>query len=237
MPTAPSFDGSTTWTEDYNGSPGGNIAALNTYTDAQMDAFLAAHAALTAAHGATGAVVGTTNAQALTNKTIDGALNTLQNIPQASITGLVAAIAALPRGRLASAVITASQAGISAATDLTNLSVAPVFVTGRRYRISVSGSGMFSTVLNDVAQVMLLIGGNIVAVARNKATSITQAEQSFGFFEEVTCVASGAAAPSQVNAGAVTVKLQAQRVSGTGTITVVAAANNTTNLLVEDIGT
>ena len=52
------------------------------------DTAVTTHAAATAAHGATGAVVGTTNTQTLTNKTIDGGDNTLQNIPQTAVTGL-----------------------------------------------------------------------------------------------------------------------------------------------------
>lgn len=38
-------------------------------------------------HGLTGAVVGTTDAQTLTGKTISGSVNTLSNIPKASVTG------------------------------------------------------------------------------------------------------------------------------------------------------
>lgn len=45
-------------------------------------------------HGVTGGLVGTSDAQVLTNKTIDGSLNTLQAVPQAAITGLAAAQAA-----------------------------------------------------------------------------------------------------------------------------------------------
>lgn len=44
------------------------------------------------AHGATGAVVGTTNTQALTNKTIDGSLNTFSNIPATAVTGSTAQV-------------------------------------------------------------------------------------------------------------------------------------------------
>ncbi|HEU0163743.1 MAG TPA: hypothetical protein VFQ54_01790 [Thermomicrobiales bacterium] len=72
------------------------------------NAAIATHAALTATHGATGAVVGTTNTQTLTNKTLTAptiadltnmqhdhsAANKGGTLPQSSITGLVAALAA-----------------------------------------------------------------------------------------------------------------------------------------------
>ena len=54
---------------------GGTILIIDT---------LRAHSALTAAHGATGAVVGTTNSQTLTNKTIDGDVNTVLDLPGAT---------------------------------------------------------------------------------------------------------------------------------------------------------
>jgi hypothetical protein len=43
------------------------------------------HAGLTTTHGVTGNIVGTSDSQTLTNKTIDGGDNTLQNIPNAAL--------------------------------------------------------------------------------------------------------------------------------------------------------
>jgi len=43
------------------------------------------HAGLTTTHGVTGNIVGTSDSQTLTNKTIDGGNNTLQNIPNAAL--------------------------------------------------------------------------------------------------------------------------------------------------------
>lgn len=70
---------------------------------------LTTHTSATAAHGATGAVVGTTNTQTLTNKTIDGASNTLSNIAQSSVTSLSTSLA--------------SKANLSGATFTGNVNV------------------------------------------------------------------------------------------------------------------
>ena len=63
------------------------------YTAAEADADSAHRSAATSVHGLDGAVVGTTMVQTLTNKTIDGGSNTLQNLPQASVTNLVTDLA------------------------------------------------------------------------------------------------------------------------------------------------
>lgn len=51
--------------------------------------------ATTGIHGVSGSIVGTSSSQTLTNKVIDGITNTLQNIPQSSITGLSGAYSPL----------------------------------------------------------------------------------------------------------------------------------------------
>jgi len=60
---------------------------------------------LTTAHGVTGAVVGTTNVQALTNKTLDGSLNTFTNVPSAGVVGLDAHKAATAAHGVTGAVV------------------------------------------------------------------------------------------------------------------------------------
>src|SRR5450759_2437128 len=81
------------------------------------------HEAATAAHGIAGAVIGTTDTQTLTNKTIDGSLNPLTNIPVASVVGLVAheaTVAAISAELVTDeSNITANAASISAHTAAT----------------------------------------------------------------------------------------------------------------------
>jgi hypothetical protein len=53
------------------------------------------NSAVAGVHGVAGNVVGTTDIQTLSGKTIDGGVNTLLNIPETSVAGLVAALQAL----------------------------------------------------------------------------------------------------------------------------------------------
>lgn len=79
------------------GWSGSDWNILGTYVD--TDADIAAHAALTTGvHGVTGTVVGTSDAQTLTNKTIDADSNTVSNIDD----GEIKAAAAIARSKLAS---------------------------------------------------------------------------------------------------------------------------------------
>jgi hypothetical protein len=65
------------------------VATANSYTDDEIDIVsgnLSAHEiATTAVHGVTGNVVGTSDSQTLTNKTIDGASNTITGIDNSSL--------------------------------------------------------------------------------------------------------------------------------------------------------
>ena len=83
-------------------SPTGDVTAPNitakfaTY-DANVAAFNTHAAAPNGVHGVAGNVVGTSDNQTLTNKTISGSSNTLSNIPQSAVTGLVALAGRAPQ--------------------------------------------------------------------------------------------------------------------------------------------
>jgi len=62
-------------------------ATVDTWYDPAGEAtsVVGTHAGLTSTHGVTGDIVGTSDSQTITNKTIDGGDNTLQNIPNAAL--------------------------------------------------------------------------------------------------------------------------------------------------------
>lgn len=69
-------------------------AATHASVSARLVNIEAGLRATTGIHGVNGSVVGTSDTQTLTNKTIDGASNTLSNIPQSSVTSLSTSLAA-----------------------------------------------------------------------------------------------------------------------------------------------
>lgn len=105
-------------------------------------ATITGHISQTAAHGATGAVVGTTNAQVLTNKTIDFSANSITNIPEASVVGLVADLAAKQTGstRLTGLTAMANTVGIVAYTNTDTFTPRSIAVGSSRLTIS-NGAG------------------------------------------------------------------------------------------------
>jgi hypothetical protein len=131
--------------------------------------------------------------------------------------------------------ITAAQGSITTTVDVTGGSITQTLVAGRRYRFVASGVGCFSTVAGDTYSITLLLGGVSYKVARGTCTATT-AQNSFTLISEVQCVASGATAPQQINAGSTVCKLQIARGNGTGTLTLSASATIPTEFSIEDIG-
>lgn len=138
-------------------------------TDSAIDADVATHAALTSTHGATGAVVGTTNTQTLTNKTIDGDDNTLQDIKLESLKATIAC-----RAYLANAQTTNSGAATKILLDTENFDTGSDFDTANSRFVApvtgyyqVSGNVRFSNLTDGrVALTMIYVNGSEWSAAR-----------------------------------------------------------------------
>lgn len=118
----------------------------------------------------------------------------------------------------------ANQATITAAVDLTSLTTTvTVPYAGHRVRITAEVQ-LQSTVADDVAQVLIMEGATQLNVGpmlcRPAATALK-------------VIAHALVVPT---AAAHTYKLQGQRVSGTGTVTMTASATAPAFILVEDLG-
>lgn len=127
---------------------------------------------------------------------------------------------AAPAGVLAYAEVTANQAPITTEVDITGLSVTVTVPAGRRIRIS-SALGLTSTVNDDVGFMRISEDATNLAFAQAKLNTNTE-----------NVFASVVLTPSS---GAHTYKIRAARTSGTGNLTVGAAATNPAYILVEDI--
>lgn len=132
--------------------------------------------------------------------------------------------APLAWGKVGYAEVTANQGSITTVTDITGLSVTWDFVSGRAYKVTAAVQAQ-STVADDAVRMEITTTGGTVStfaqqVARVSATSVTLLR---------SVVLTGLS-------GSITRKVRLQRFSGSGTVTMVAAATVPAFLLVEDIG-
>lgn len=132
----------------------------------------------------------------------------------------------LAQGTLGYAQVTANQATITAAVDLTSLTLTVTLVASRRIRI-VGDVSFTSSVAADNA-LLLILDGATTLNQRTVAIPAITTPNSYGCRVEAVV---------QPSAGSHTYKLQAQRNGGSGNITMVASATQPAFILVEDIGT
>lgn len=120
--------------------------------------------------------------------------------------------------------VTANQGSITTAVDVTGLSSTQTYVANRHNRVHVEVL-LQTTVADDVVGIILMVDGSQVEVSNIDCRVANQA-----FSAEINWEIDG------LSAGSHTIKVQAQRVAGTGTITMVANATAPALLLIEDIG-
>lgn len=127
-------------------------------------------------------------------------------------------------GQLGYAEVTAVQAGITAEVDLTGLTTTVTVGTGRRVKIT--GSILLqSTVAGDHGRMLIRTGGG----TQLQFGDVEIATTAENYLIERSIVVTPAA-------GSNTYKLAGFRVSGTGSLTMAAAAGVPAFILVEDIG-
>lgn len=129
----------------------------------------------------------------------------------------------LPQGTIGYAQVQANQTGITTEVDLTTLTVTVTLVAGRRIRI-VGSILVQSTVAGDAMEMNIKEGTTILQVG----VEIEGLANQYVSIEKSVVI--------QPSAGTHTYKLSLQRLIGTGTLTMIAAANATAFILVEDIG-
>jgi hypothetical protein len=138
-----------------------------------------------------------------------------------------ALIAALPKGELGYAEVTANQTTITAVTDITGLSVTYTPAANRRIRVNAYCFATVSTVGTDRGEVYITDGAGTVLQSSDKRFSGTNGESGFSF----SYTYDSGAAPA-----ATTRKVRYARLSGTGSHTWGAAATAPSFIQVEDIG-
>jgi hypothetical protein len=130
---------------------------------------------------------------------------------------------AVPGGELAYAQVTANQGPITGDVDLTGLSVTVDVAAGRRIRIS-GEANMQSSVVNDRLGLEIAEGAVQMQAARQRAVIANDSVRLLG---SITLTPT---------AGAHTYKLMGGRLSGTGSVTMVAGPTNPALIQVEDLG-
>lgn len=129
----------------------------------------------------------------------------------------------LAQGTLGYAQVTANQAGITTAVDLTGLTITFTVVAGRRLRISAQ-INMFSSVTSDRVDLTILQDGAQIQ-------DFTQLQQTGNVNQSIS-----SSIIVQPGAGSHTYKLQLARVTGTGSVTMAASATLPAFIHAEDIG-